>query len=70
MGGGVEMIETIYKNKKEVICDNCGEGFECNSFQEALEIMKSEGWTKRIIDGAWKHFCAECSEEELEKCAK
>ena len=57
------MIEKIYKNKRMAICDNCGEGQECDSWAEVIDFMREEGWRKRLIDGEWKHFCPECQQE-------
>ena len=56
------MIEKIYKNKRMAICDNCGEGQECDSWAEVIDFMNEEGWKKRLIDGEWKHYCPECQE--------
>lgn len=56
------MVIKIYKNKQQVSCDNCGEGFECETWEEVLEIMREENWKKRLIDGEYNHFCSECSE--------
>jgi hypothetical protein len=56
------MIEKIYKIKCMAICDNCGTGQECDSWADAIEFMREEGWKKRLVDGEWKHFCPECVE--------
>ncbi len=50
------MIEKIYKNKYMAICDNCGEGQECDSWTDVLDFMNTEGWKKKLVDGEWKHF--------------
>ncbi len=57
------MIEKIYKNKYMVICDNCGDGYECDSWADAMEFMLEEGWKKKLFDGEWKHYCPECQQE-------
>lgn len=36
------MIENIYKGKKLLTCDNCGEGQECDSWAEAIDFMNGE----------------------------
>ena len=54
------MIENIYKGRKLLTCDNCGEGQECDSWTDVLDFMNTEGWKKRLVDGEWKHFCPEC----------
>jgi NADH pyrophosphatase NudC (nudix superfamily) len=64
--GGTTMIEKIYKNKRMVICDNCGIGQECNSWADAIDFMNEEGWKKKLADGEWKHYCPECQESEVE----
>ena len=56
------MIEKIYKNKRMVICDNCGIGQECYDWADAMDFMNEEGWKKRLVDGEWKHYCPECQE--------
>jgi NADH pyrophosphatase NudC (nudix superfamily) len=56
------MIEKIYNNKRMVICDNCGTGQECDSWDDVMKFMREEGWKKRLVDGEWKHFCPECQE--------
>lgn len=60
------MIEKIYKNKYMVICDNCGDGYECDSWADAMEFMLEEGWKKKLLYGEWKHYCPECQESEVE----
>lgn len=55
------MIEKIYKSKYMVVCDNCGDGKECENWTEVLEFMREEGWKKRLVDGEWKHYCPECN---------
>ena len=59
------MIEKIYKNKYMVICDNCGEGQECDSWTDVLDFMNTEGWKKKLVDGEFKHYCPECVEAEI-----
>jgi len=56
------MIEKIHKSEYMVVCDNCGEGRELESWEHVLEFMREEGWKKRLIDGEWKHYCPECQE--------
>jgi len=45
-----------------VVCDNCGEGAEVDTWDEVLEYIKEEGWKKRLVDGEFKHYCPECQE--------
>ena len=56
------MVIRIYKNKHQASCDNCGEGFECETWDEVLERMRDDGWRKKLIDGEWNHFCRDCAE--------
>lgn len=60
------MIEDIYgrRGAKMISCDNCCDGFEADSFAEAKQRMRDEGWRTRLIDGTHKHFCPECKEVE------
>jgi len=58
------MIEKIYKNKYMVICDNCGEGQEFDTWTDALEYMFEEGWKKKLVNGEWEHYCPECLESD------
>jgi Fe2+ or Zn2+ uptake regulation protein len=56
-------IENLYgKHGKAITCDNCGEGFETKSWDEALEEMRAQGWQKRKVDGEYKHYCPECQQ--------
>lgn len=57
------MIQNIYGRKgKQVICDNCGDGFEADDFDDALDQMCEDGWIKKRIDGTYNHFCPDCKE--------
>jgi len=56
------MIENIYdKTKKQVTCDNCGEGFEADSWTNAQAEMKQQGWKTKRVDDEWVHYCEDCS---------
>lgn len=43
-------------------CDKCGEilDTEQESFGDALDTMKREGWTPRLSNGQWRHYCGDC----------
>ena len=59
------MIENIYKNtKKLVTCDNCGDGFEAESWEEAQEVMKRDGWKKKKVGDIYEYYCPECAEQK------
>lgn len=55
------MIEKLYgrSGKKMVTCDNCGDGFEADSEDEAMTRMQDDGWTTR----GRKHYCEDCSHD-------
>ena len=54
------MIEKIYKDKRMLTCDNCGDGTECENWADALEYIKDNGWQKKRVDGEWVHYCPDC----------
>lgn len=58
------MIENIFGKRKQVICDNCGDGFEAESWEDAQSKMKLDGWATRKKDGVWVNYCGECTKEE------
>ena len=63
-----QMIEKIYKNKRMVICDNCGIGQECKSCADAIDLYERRSvWKKKLADGEWKHYCSKCQESEVEE---
>ena len=45
------MIENTYGKAKQVICDNCGDGFEVGCWSEARKRMSEEGWKTRKVKG-------------------
>lgn len=56
------MIQSIYRRgQKQVTCDNCGDGFEAESFDDARSEMKETGWVTRNVDGKVVHYCPECA---------
>lgn len=57
------MIEKIGRYGRGVICDNCGDGFEADSIEEAKDRMKEDGWRVVKERGGVKHYCPECGEE-------
>ena len=56
------MIENV-KGKKAVTCDNCGDGFKADTWEEAQDTLKSEGWKTKREYGEWRHYCPECKGE-------
>lgn len=59
------MVENLGQRhgRKAVICDNCGDGFEADSWEDALQKMKDDGWKTVLKNHKWEHFCPECKEE-------
>jgi len=58
------MISNIGKHEKQVICDNCGGGFEAKSWKELQLIMKEEGWKTKKQGDSWANYCPECGKGE------
>ena len=58
------MITDIYGRSKGklVTCDNCGDGFEAESWEEAQEVMKRDGWKKKKVGDIYEYYCEECAE--------
>ena len=54
------MIENTYGKAKQVICDNCGDGFEVGCWSEARKRMSEEGWKTRKVKGEYVQYCPEC----------
>jgi hypothetical protein len=44
------------------ICDECGGSLETGTseFDDALAILRDEGWQPRQRGGEWRHFCPDC----------
>lgn len=56
------MVESIFGKKKQVVCDNCGDGFEAESWEEAQATMKELGWQTKRVNGLWVNYCETCKE--------
>lgn len=50
----------------DVECDECGaeDRIERETFHEVIDVMKSEGWKIRRINGEWEHHCSDCAEDD------
>ena len=46
----------VYK----LICDDCLQIVELDSWNESLKYAKDNGWKTEKIDGEWVHLCTEC----------
>ena len=55
-------IEKIYKNKYMVVCDNCEEGTELETWDECMEFMRYSDWKRKLVDGKFNNYCPECQE--------
>lgn len=43
------------------VCDGCLTTLEpCDTFQDAVDQCKEEGWTNHRIDGQWQNRCPNC----------
>lgn len=58
------MIEKIYKNQYMVICDNCQEGVELETWDECLTFMRENEWRRKLVNGHFHNYCPECQEVE------
>jgi primosomal protein N' len=63
---GKERAEMIDKDGYcyMVVCDNCGDGAEVDTWDEALKYIRDEGWQKKKNGNSWNHYCPECKEEK------
>ena len=55
------MIERDY-NLHILVCDICGEEKTFDSFEEAVEAKKKDGWQSKREKGQWLDVCPECKE--------
>jgi len=56
------MIDKTY-GKYDLECDSCGESeVNMDSFDDALNYAKENGWKIKKINGEWKHYCPDCNE--------
>lgn len=58
------MIDNIYgeHGAKAVTCDNCGDGFEADSWEESQRQLKLQGWKTSNKSGHFEHFCPDCKD--------
>lgn len=48
-------------NGYELICDECGYSVTgMDTFDEAVEYKKEDGWKSMRQDGEWKDVCQDC----------
>ena len=61
------MIEKIYgKVGRQVTCDNCGDGFESDSYAEAVTRIDEDGWKRR----GGMLLCSDCLEVDMTSIIK
>jgi hypothetical protein len=53
---------TRLHGKINIECDACGEVLdtETRDFNEALQVMRAEGWVAEKIGDDWSHYCPAC----------
>ena len=45
-------------------CDICGDCLRAeDSYNDACDAMRDEGWQRTKVNGEWVNYCAECREE-------
>lgn len=46
-------------------CDDCDEILETgtDTFSEAIEKSRAEGWSAKRYEGGWEHLCRGCSHD-------
>ena len=55
------MIEQRGEWKYALICDECGHEVKYfNTFDEAVEYKKENGWKSKRVDGEWVNVCPDC----------
>lgn len=56
-------IESEYGHYTPV-CDGCLKTLaKCQTFQDALDITKAEGWRSVKVNGVWQNLCPDCYRE-------
>ncbi len=57
---------SIYKTdgfySYSLACDNCGEELDeqFDSFNDAVEAKKANGWKSKKVKGEWEDWCDKC----------
>jgi len=55
--------KAMEKNNLMVICDNCEDGIELDTWDECMEFMRDNDWKRKLVDGKFNSYCPECQEE-------
>lgn len=47
-------------------CDACDDTLETarEDFNEALTVMRGDGWRSELVAGAWVHACPDCRKSD------
>ena len=49
-----------------LVCDECGREVKYfNTFDEAVEYKRDNGWKSKKDDGEWVTLCPNCQQEDL-----
>ena len=52
--------KAMEKNNLMVICDNCEDGIELDTWDECMEYMRDNDWKRKLVDGKYNNYCPEC----------
>lgn len=47
-----------------LVCDICGKEHDFETFDDALDYKKENGWISEKYKGEWQDVCPECQEGE------
>ncbi len=57
------MIHKEY-GQTTLLCDRCedelGETFHRDNFRDLIDSAQAAGWSVRMENGNWRHYCPEC----------
>lgn len=57
------MIEQIYSDFV-IACDICGhESMKFDTFDDAVDAKKSEGFSSKLYDNSWLDLCEDCQKQ-------
>jgi len=50
--------------KHYLVCDICGDYEEFDTWGEAVDFKKTEGWGSKKTKQGWMDFCPNCKEDK------
>ena len=56
------MIEGNIIDGYWLICDICGQEHDFETFDEAIDYKRENGWISEKYKGEWQDICPECQE--------